>query len=264
MYSLSDKAIDNAIKAAVEEKSRYAAERIARTESARAWYQGFIADTMDNSDIVAYRWIESNRHPTEDICDFYAKKDIFGLGAGVFPKDKAPQLPAHPHCLYHYEKVYASEVKQYGAYSEYGAYTNENDPTFTKRDKHAELYYTEIVNNGKDTFVNKISQNTGLSKRFISEVYEHVFIDTHILDGGYGKLSPSYYMAVSFQRLLDGDYNEADVLLLHHEHIERALEKRYNLTNRQAHTYAESKYNYSETFKRGGSKKWYANSKRKK
>lgn len=111
MYSLSDKAIDNAIKAAVEEKSRYAAERIARTESARAWYQGFIADTMDNSDIVAYRWVESNRHPTEDICDFHAKKDIFGLGAGVFPKDKAPQLPAHPHCLCHYEKVYASELK---------------------------------------------------------------------------------------------------------------------------------------------------------
>ena len=65
---------------------------------------------MDNSDIVAYRWVESNRHPTEDICDFYAKKDIFGLGAGVFPKDKAPQLPAHPHCLCHYEKVYASEL----------------------------------------------------------------------------------------------------------------------------------------------------------
>lgn len=80
MYSLSDKAIDNAIKAAVEEKSRYAAERIARTESARAWYQGFIAETMDNPDIVAYRWVESNRHPTEDICDFYAKKIYSGWG----------------------------------------------------------------------------------------------------------------------------------------------------------------------------------------
>lgn len=110
MYSLSDKAIDNAIKAAVEEKSRYAAERIARTESARAWYQGFIADTMDNSDIVAYRWVESNRHPTEDICDLYAKEDLHGMGAGVFPKDKAPELPAHPHCLCHYEKVYKAEI----------------------------------------------------------------------------------------------------------------------------------------------------------
>ena len=28
----------------------------------------------------------------------------------IFPKDRAPELPAHPHCLCHYEKVYASEL----------------------------------------------------------------------------------------------------------------------------------------------------------
>mgnify|MGYP006870782090 CR=1 FL=1 len=73
---------------AVEEKSRYVAERIARTESARAWYQGFLKDTMDDPDVVAYRWVESTRHPTEDICDEYAKVDAYGLGPGIFPKDK--------------------------------------------------------------------------------------------------------------------------------------------------------------------------------
>lgn len=108
--SCSDKALKRAIRTAVEEKSRYVAERIARTESARAWYQGFLKDTMDDSDVVAYRWVESTRHPTEDICDEYAHVDMYGLGKGVFPKDKAPELPAHPHCLCHYEKVYASEL----------------------------------------------------------------------------------------------------------------------------------------------------------
>ena len=106
----SDKALKRAIRTAVEEKSRYVAERIARTESARAWYQGFLKDTMDDPDVVAYRWVESTRHPTEDICDEYAKVDAYGLGPGIFPKDKAPELPAHPHCLCHYEKVYASEL----------------------------------------------------------------------------------------------------------------------------------------------------------
>lgn len=106
--SCSDKALKRAIRTAVEEKSRYVAERIARTESARAWYQGFLKDTMDDPDVVAYRWVESTRHPTEDICDEYAKVDMYGLGPGIFPKDKAPELPAHPHCLCHYEKVYAS------------------------------------------------------------------------------------------------------------------------------------------------------------
>ena len=109
--SCSDKALKRAIRTAVEEKSRYVAERIARTESARAWYQGFLKDTMDDPDVVAYRWVESTRHPTEDICDEYAKVDAYGLGPGIFPKDKAPELPAHPHCLCHYEKVYASERK---------------------------------------------------------------------------------------------------------------------------------------------------------
>ena len=59
--SCSDKALKRAIRTAVEEKSRYVAERIARTESARAWYQGFLKDTMDDSDVVAYRWVESTR-----------------------------------------------------------------------------------------------------------------------------------------------------------------------------------------------------------
>ena len=110
--SCSDKALKRAIRTAVEEKSRYVAERIARTESARAWYQGFLKDTMDDPNVVAYRWVESTRHPTEDICDEYAKVDVYGLGPGIFPKDKAPELPAHPHCLCHYEKVYASELKR--------------------------------------------------------------------------------------------------------------------------------------------------------
>ncbi|MFC2799733.1 MAG: hypothetical protein ACFN4O_01935 [Anaeroglobus sp.] len=29
----------------------------------------------------------------------YAHADLYGLGKGIFPKDKFPKLPAHPHCL---------------------------------------------------------------------------------------------------------------------------------------------------------------------
>ena len=110
--SCSDKALKRAIRTAVEEKSRYVAERIARTESARAWYQGFLKDTIDDPDVVAYRWGESTRHPTEDVCDEYAKVDAYGLGPGIFPKGKAQELPAHPHCLCHYEKVYVIELDE--------------------------------------------------------------------------------------------------------------------------------------------------------
>lgn len=105
-----EKSLSNAIYAAVHEKGRYVAERIARTEGARAWYDAFTAKYDEDESVAAYRWKLGSRHPHKDICDLYAEADLYGLGAGVFPKDKAPQLPAHPHCLCHYAPVYRSEL----------------------------------------------------------------------------------------------------------------------------------------------------------
>lgn len=107
----SEKSVQKAISVAIEEKSRYVAERIARTEAARARYDAFIARYGEDDSVVAYQWKLGSRHPAEDICDMYAHADLYGLGAGVFPKDKAPVNPAHPHCLCHYAPVYASELK---------------------------------------------------------------------------------------------------------------------------------------------------------
>lgn len=106
-----DKAVHNALWAAAQEKSRYAAERIARTEGARAYYDAFMAQYEADGRVVAFQWKKSSRHPAFDICDLYAEADLYGLGKGVFPKDKAPGLPAHPHCLCHYSPVYASELE---------------------------------------------------------------------------------------------------------------------------------------------------------
>lgn len=106
----SDKLVWNALWQAVQEKSRYVAERIARTEGARAWYDGFQARYGADDRVLAYRWKLGSRHPHFDICDLYAEADLYGLGNGIFPKDKAPPLPAHPHCLCHYSPIYASEL----------------------------------------------------------------------------------------------------------------------------------------------------------
>jgi hypothetical protein len=87
------------------------AERIARTEGARARYDAFMARNGEDEDVVAYKWKLGSRHPAEDICDMYANADLYGLGKGVFPKDKATAQPAHPHCLCHYAPVYEPEIK---------------------------------------------------------------------------------------------------------------------------------------------------------
>lgn len=91
--------VSRAVYVATQEKARYHAERIARTERARAYAEGEIARHMDDPDVVAFQWKLSTRHPVVDICDVYANADLYGLGKGIYPKDKFPHLPAHPHCI---------------------------------------------------------------------------------------------------------------------------------------------------------------------
>lgn len=93
--------LQKAIYSATQEKARYHAERIARTENARAYADGQMNRFLDDDDIVAFQWKLSSRHPRYDICDFYGNADLYGLGKGVYPKDKFPRLPAHPHCMCH-------------------------------------------------------------------------------------------------------------------------------------------------------------------
>lgn len=272
-----NKAVQKALDVAAQEKSRYYAKRIARTESARSYFEGIIAADKDNDDVFGYEWRLSSAHVhTEKDCDchMYTQLDV-GYGKGVYPKDKIPELPAHPNCMCHLKKVFAWDVKhtdgkdkipeqergnnrveeaaqealeQTGA--TYGSYNDDNDPDGEKRNAHAKLYYEEIKNNGKGAFVDKISSNTGFSKRFVGEVYDHVFVDKHELWNGYKTFDASYDMAVSFQRLKEGDFTDTDILLLRHEHLERAFEKRYNMKYEDAHNIAERKYNYSLAIKK--------------
>ncbi len=107
----SEKAVQKAVSAAIQEKSRYIAERIARTEGARARYEAFRARYDADDSVVAYQWKLGSRHPDEDICDMYAGADLYGLGAGVYPKDRVPDCPAHPNCLCHLTPIYESELK---------------------------------------------------------------------------------------------------------------------------------------------------------
>ena len=95
----NDQAFSKAVYSATQERTRYFAERIARTELRRAYIDGFLAKYQDDPTVLAYRWRMSSAHPVFDICDLYANADLYGLGKGIYPKDKVPLLPAHPHCL---------------------------------------------------------------------------------------------------------------------------------------------------------------------
>lgn len=66
----------------------------------------YVAD----DDVIAFRWELSSRYPHFDICNLYAEADLYGLGKGVYPKDKTPRQPVHPHCLCHLAPIFAGEI----------------------------------------------------------------------------------------------------------------------------------------------------------
>ena len=106
----SEKAIKGAIKRAVDAKVNYNAQRIARTETARAWGVSRSNDFLQDDAVVGYKWRLSTRHPKFDICDIHANADLYGMGAGVYPKDKGPEYPAHCNCTCGLSPVYRTDI----------------------------------------------------------------------------------------------------------------------------------------------------------
>ena len=89
---------NQALKVAGYEKARYYAKRIALNETARAYNDARAFEYASSNDIQVVKIQMSITHPRTDICDYYAGVDKYGLGAGVYPKDKAPVPPYHPFC----------------------------------------------------------------------------------------------------------------------------------------------------------------------
>lgn len=71
-------------------KIDYNAQRLARTMVSHAYEQSFVRATIHNPFIDAYRWITSGGHNVCVLCIDRETSDRYGLGPGVFPKDKLP------------------------------------------------------------------------------------------------------------------------------------------------------------------------------
>ena len=109
-------------------------------------------------------------------------------------------------------------------------------------------YYEKIRKRNDDIEI--ISKNTKFSYNDVLAVKNHVFINNHILDCGENRFYPSYDMAIAWQRLINGEYEERDILLLNHELLESKVEKAYNLTYREAHNIADKQYPWDATIKK--------------
>lgn len=91
-------ALDRLLRVAIEEKSRYFANRIAQTEMARTWNDAVTAELLADEQVEVVQIRLSGAHPRADICDVLATVDRYGLGPGCYPKHLAPKPPFHPFC----------------------------------------------------------------------------------------------------------------------------------------------------------------------
>lgn len=90
--------LEKKLQVAYEEKMRYFANRIAQTELHRAYALEIAQDIADDEDIKFVQYDLAPTHPVTDICDYFAKANLYGLGAGVFPAGACPVPPIHPFC----------------------------------------------------------------------------------------------------------------------------------------------------------------------
>lgn len=121
---------------------------------------------------------------------------------------------------------------------------------YLREEKHANLYYEEIRKRNSD--IKAIAKNTGYSEKVIQDIKSHVFMNKYNLYGGYKSFDPSYDMAISWQRLIEGkDIRKCDIILLKHERLEKFLMDRYNYDYKKAHGLVVRKYDYEKALREG-------------
>lgn len=95
----NDAAVDRALHWWAYDKQAYQLRSVARTEIARGFTEGFIANASDAPWVVGMQWnVETFADRKRDICDVLGNQNLYGLGAGVYPFDRVPECPAHPNC----------------------------------------------------------------------------------------------------------------------------------------------------------------------
>lgn len=150
------------------------------------------------------------------------------------------------------------EKSRKGGIIKTGAISGALNPNSKAAYKHAEQYYQTVRKLKND--VKRISENTGYDEEIIQSIKEFIFLNKHDLgDGELRYFDPSFEMAQSWQRLIEGkNIKPHDLTLIKHEIMERDL-MRAGFSQDEAHRRASNVYNYSKE-----SDEYYANIKKNK
>ena len=116
--------------------------------------------------------------------------------------------------------------------------------TGSAAEQHAERYYGLVRSMTND--VARIAENTGYAEETIQRIKDFIFVEEHDLgDGAPRRFDPSFAMAQSWQRLINGTPEPHNLTMLRHEVLEKELMDS-GMTQYAAHIEASLKYNYGK------------------
>jgi len=155
---------------------------------------------------------------------------------------KAAQLPEQLERARGYDSELTNK-KSRGIIS--GGTSGALSPNSARAQEHATRYYDAVRKMTTD--VSAVAKNSGFDESEIETIKKFIFYDKHDLgDGTIARFAPSYEMAESWQRLVDGkNIQHHDIILLKHEMLEKALIDS-GLSQEEAHIEATKKYNYAK------------------
>lgn len=116
----------------------------------------------------------------------------------------------------------------------------------TYEEHHAKMYYEEVRNRAPYSDARKIAHNIdGFTVEEIEEIRQHMFITEQPRDGRIARFNADVDQAKAWQRLIEGkNIRESDLVLLHHEKMERDIMAETGCTYEVAHEKANSVYNW--------------------
>jgi hypothetical protein len=109
-------------------------------------------------------------------------------------------------------------------------------------EKETSAFYSAMRETSSD--IKKISANTGISRKIIERIKNHIFKEDHLLGDRIAKFDPDPDIAGAWNRLIKGNFVQTDLKLLQHEYAELLIMQRGHVGYDMAHSLVNNVYNW--------------------
>lgn len=125
------------------------------------------------------------------------------------------------------------------------------DKSSDEQEAYAKRAYEEIRKKNAKSDIEKVSKSSGLSKKDVEKVRNHLFIEKHNLEKGFVRFDESAEIANAWEALEQGRATDLDIMLIKHELEELTIMEKYGYDYNKAHLFADRKYPWEYKKKEG-------------